>query len=183
MGRGAYDMKGGMAACLAAVKRCATRFPAAGDVVVCAVADEETESLGMLDLLEAVRADAAIVTEPTELEVFIAHKGFCWIEVEVLGRAAHGSRYQDGIDANLRMGRLLTQLEELERKLRSCTPHPLLGPPSLHAAVLRGGTGLSTYAAVGGGDRADGPFPGNRRRRPRRDPGADRPAPLGSRAC
>lgn len=147
-GRGAYDMKGGMAACLAAVKALrdsGTRL--LGDVVVCAVADEETESLGMLDLLKAVRTDAAIVTEPTELDVFIAHKGFCWIEVEVLGRAAHGSRYQDGIDANLRMGRLLAQLEGLERKLRSRTPHPLLGPPSLHAAVLRGGTGLSTYAA------------------------------------
>ena len=147
-GRGAYDMKCGLAACLGAVKLLrdsGTRLR--GDVVVCAVADEETESLGMIDLLKAVRTNAAIVTEPTELEVFVAHKGFCWIEVEVVGRAAHGSRYQDGIDANLRMGRFLAELEGLEGRLRGLTPHRLLGPPSLHAAVLRGGSGLSTYAA------------------------------------
>jgi acetylornithine deacetylase len=147
-GRGAYDMKCGVAACLAALealRRTPTRLR--GDVVVCAVADEETESLGMSDLLQVVHTDAAIVTEPTELAVFVAHKGFCWLEVETLGRAAHGSRFQDGIDANLRMGRVLAELEGLERRLRSGRPHPLLGPPSLHAAVLRGGTGLSTYAA------------------------------------
>ena len=147
-GRGAYDMKCGVAACLAAIEalgRSATRLR--GDVVVCAVADEETESLGMSDLLKVVHTDAAIVTEPTELAVFVAHKGFCWLEVETLGRAAHGSRFQDGIDANLRMGRVLAELEGLERRVRSGSTHPLLGPPSLHAAVLRGGTGLSTYAA------------------------------------
>jgi acetylornithine deacetylase len=147
-GRGAYDMKGGLAACLAAVK--SLRDSGAllrGDVTVCAVADEETESLGMQDLLGAVHTDAAIVTEPTELDVYIAHKGFCWIEVETLGRAAHGSRYQDGVDANLRMGRFLGKLDQLERSVRSGAPHRLLGQPSLHAALLRGGTGLSTYAA------------------------------------
>jgi acetylornithine deacetylase len=147
-GRGAYDMKGGLAACLAAVKSLrdsGTRLR--GAVTVCAVADEETESLGMRDLLTVVRTDAAIVTEPTELDVYIAHKGFCWIEVETLGRAAHGSRYQDGIDANLRMGRFLAELERLERQVRGGASHRLLGSPSLHAAVLRGGTGLSTYAA------------------------------------
>ena len=147
-GRGSYDMKCGLAACLAAVKSLrdgGTQL--SGDVVVCAAADEETESLGIRDLLQAVRTDAAIVTEPTELDVYVAHKGFCWIEVETTGRAAHGSRYQDGIDANLRMGRFLAGLDGLERRLRARRPHPLLGPPSLHAAVLRGGTGLSTYAA------------------------------------
>jgi acetylornithine deacetylase len=147
-GRGAYDMKCGLAACLAAVK--ALRDSGSrlrGAVVVCAAADEETESLGMTDLLKAVHTDAAIVTEPTELDVYVAHKGFCWIEVETLGRAAHGSRYQDGIDANLRMGRFLSELDRLERRLRTSSPHPVLGPPSIHAAVLHGGTGLSTYAA------------------------------------
>lgn len=147
-GRGSYDMKCGLAACLAAVKTLRdSRTRLRGDVVVCAVADEETESLGMLDLLKAIHTDAAIVTEPTELDMYIAHKGFCWIEVTTLGRAAHGSRYLEGIDANLRMGRFLAELEGLERRLLARNPHPLLGPPSLHAAVLRGGTGLSTYAA------------------------------------
>ncbi len=147
-GRGAYDMKCGVAACLAAIgalRESSTRLK--GDVVLCAVADEETESLGMSDLLKVVHTDAAIVTEPTELAVYVAHKGFCWLEVETFGRAAHGSRFQDGIDANLRMGRVLAELEGLERTVRGGRPHPLLGPPSLHAATLRGGTGLSTYAA------------------------------------
>jgi acetylornithine deacetylase len=147
-GRGSYDMKGGLAACLAAVKALRdSGVRLRGDLVVCAAADEETASLGMSDLLEVVQTDAAIVTEPTELEVFIAHKGFCWIEVETLGRAAHGSRYQEGIDANLRMGRFLAELATLERQLRTGPSHPILGPPSLHAATLHGGTGLSTYAA------------------------------------
>ena len=146
-GRGAYDMKGGLAACLAAAHALAEDGPAlAGDVVVAAVADEEVASLGMTDLLTAVIPDAAIVTEPTELEICLAHKGFAWIDVTTRGRAAHGSRFEEGIDANLRMGRFLARLEELERELRASHPHPLVGPPSLHAAVLQGGTGPSTYA-------------------------------------
>jgi acetylornithine deacetylase len=147
-GRGSYDMKCGLAAALGTLGILrGTGQQLAGDVVVAAVADEETESLGMRDLLTVLRTDGAIVTEPTELAVYTAHKGFCWIEVEVLGRAAHGSRFQDGIDANLRMGRVLAELEGLEREVRGRPPHPILGPPSLHAAVLQGGTGLSTYAA------------------------------------
>jgi acetylornithine deacetylase len=101
----------------------------------------------MQEVLRHVTADAAIVTEPTELEVGLAHKGFSWIEVETFGRAAHGSQFGVGIDANMRMGRFLARLDALERELRASEPHPLVGPPSLHAAVLKGGTGASTYAA------------------------------------
>jgi acetylornithine deacetylase len=147
-GRGAYDMKGSLAACLTAVKAVRdSGQPLAGDLVIAAVADEEVASIGMADVLTKVRTDAAIVTEATELRVCLAHKGFCWIEVETVGRAAHGSRFQDGIDANMRMGRFLAQLDQLEQELRASAPHRLVGPPSLHAAVLRGGTGTSTYAA------------------------------------
>jgi len=146
-GRGAYDMKGSLAACLAAAQALVEGGGTlAGDLIVAAVADEEVASLGMIDALTAVVPDAAIVTEPTELEICIAHKGFAWIEVTTRGRAAHGSRFEEGIDANLRMGRFLARLEGLERKLRESHPHPLVGPPSLHAAVLEGGTGPSTYA-------------------------------------
>ncbi|MFL5382756.1 MAG: M20/M25/M40 family metallo-hydrolase [Longimicrobiaceae bacterium] len=146
-GRGSYDMKGGLAACLAAVKALRDGGAAlAGDVMVAAVADEEVASIGMQEVLRHVTADGAIVTEPTELEVGLAHKGFCWIEVETFGRAAHGSRYDEGIDANLRMGRFLARLEAHERELRESPPHPLVGPPSLHVGVLKGGAGASTYA-------------------------------------
>ena len=147
-GRGAYDMKGSLAACMAAAKVLARQTPRLrGDLVVAAVADEEYGSIGTAGLLKRVRTDAAIVTEPTSLRICRAHKGYLWIEVEVEGRAAHGSRFDLGIDANLRMGRFLVALEELERELRARPPHPLVGPPSLHAALLEGGTGLSTYAA------------------------------------
>lgn len=147
-GRGTYDMKGGLAAALAAVKALRDAgTPLAGDLLVAAVADEEVASIGMQEVLRHVSANACIVTEPTELQVGLAHKGFCWIEVETFGRAAHGSQFDLGIDANLRMGRFLARLDDLEKELRASEPHPLVGPPSLHAAVLAGGTGASTYAA------------------------------------
>ena len=146
-GRGAYDMKCGLAACLGAVKALRDGVRLRGDLLIAAVADEEVASVGMEDLLGRATADAAIVTEPTGMRVCLAHKGFCWVEVETFGRAAHGSRFGDGVDANMRMGRFLARLETLERALRESPPHPLVGPPSLHAAVLRGGTGTSTYAA------------------------------------
>jgi acetylornithine deacetylase len=141
-------MKGSLAACMAAAK--ALREGGRqlrGDVLVAAVADEEYGSLGTSDMLTRVKVDGAIVTEPTALEVCLAHKGYLWIQVEVAGRAAHGSKFELGIDANMKMGQFLGRLSELERDLRSRPPHPLVGPPSLHAAMLSGGSGLSTYAA------------------------------------
>ena len=118
-----------------------------GDLLIAAVADEEYGSLGTRDLIGRVKVDGAIVTEPTALEVCLAHKGYLWIEVEITGRAAHGSKFEQGIDANMKMGAFLARLGELERDLRARPPHPLVGPPSLHAAMLSGGSGLSTYAA------------------------------------
>ena len=146
-GRGAYDMKGSLAACLATLKAIAEGPPLRGDIIVAAVADEEYASLGTAEVVRAVPVDAAIVTEPTELDLCIAHKGFVWVEVETLGKAAHGSRFFEGVDANMRMGRFLGLLEGLEANLRTRPPHSLVGPPSLHAALLRGGTEFSTYAA------------------------------------
>jgi len=147
-GRGAHDMKGGLAACMAAAKALVDgHFRLRGDLVVAAVADEEYGSLGTMDLLSRCVVDAAIVAEPTNLEVCLAHKGYIWFSVETTGRAAHGSRFWEGIDANMRMGRFLACLDKLEQDLRLRPPHPLVGPPSLHAALLSGGSGLSTYAA------------------------------------
>jgi acetylornithine deacetylase len=146
-GRGSYDMKGGVTACLATVKAIRDAgVSLRGDVLIACVADEEVASIGMAEVLKHVRADAAVVTEATELRVCLAHRGFSWIEVETLGIAAHGSRFDLGVDANMRMGRFLARLDGLEQELRSRQPHALVGPPSLHAAVLRGGTGTSTYA-------------------------------------
>lgn len=146
-GRGAHDMKGSLAAMIGAAKALAdARVPLRGDLVIAAVADEEFESVGTADLLTRIRTDGAIVTEPTNLDVCLAHKGFAWIAVETRGRAAHGSRFTEGVDANARMGRVLSALERLEVSLRTGPAHPLVGPPSVHAARLAGGVGLSTYA-------------------------------------
>lgn len=147
-GRGSYDMKGSVAACMGAVKALAESGDRLrGDVVVAAVADEEYGSIGTADLVGKMPVDGAIVTEPTGLNICLAHKGYLWIAVETAGRAAHGSRFSEGIDANMRMGRFLGALDRLERDLRARPPHPLVGPPSLHAATLHGGSGLSTYSA------------------------------------
>src|SRR3954469_16910265 len=142
-GRGAYDMKAGVAAALIAARDAAARG-LAGDVVVAAVADEEHSSIGVQECLRAVTADAAIVTEPTEMEVVVAHKGFVWAEVEVTGVPAHGSRPHLGVDAIVKMGPILTALGQLDEQLGAREP-PLLGRGSVHASVIEGGVELSSY--------------------------------------
>jgi acetylornithine deacetylase len=147
-GRGAYDMKCGLAACMTAVKALVdTGTSLAGNVLIAAVADEEYASIGTTEVIKHHQVDGAIVTESTELDISIAHRGYIHIEVETIGRAAHGSRFEEGIDANMRMGVFLAELDKLEKDLRTRNGHPLVGPPSLHAGVLKGGTGPSTYAA------------------------------------
>jgi acetylornithine deacetylase len=146
-GRGSYDMKGSVAACVAAMKAIRDAgVSLSGDLVLAAVADEEHASLGTTDVISRLRVDGAVVTEPTALRLCRAHKGFVWVEIETIGRAAHGSRFDLGIDANMAMGRVLGRLSVLEASLRARSPHPLVGSPSLHAATIQGGTGLSTYA-------------------------------------
>src|SRR5689334_4113780 len=110
-----------------------------GTLILAAVVDEEHSSIGADALVTSWRADAAVVTEPTDLDVAVAHKGFQWVEVRTRGRAAHGSRPRDGRDAILRMGRVLQRLEGLDRALQSGRAHPLLGTASLHASVIGGG--------------------------------------------
>jgi acetylornithine deacetylase len=145
-GRGAYDMKGSLAAVMVAARE-ARRLALAGDVIVTAVADEEVASLGTSAVLERFHADAAIVAEPTELRLCLAHKGFVWLEVETRGVAAHGSRANDGVDAIGRMGRILTGLVSLDRRLRLGAGHRLLGRGSIHGSLIEGGQEWSTYPA------------------------------------
>ena len=145
-GRGAQDMKGGVAAMIGAARAIVEGGGlAAGRLTVAAVVDEEHSSLGADALVVTHRADAAVVTEPTGLDVAVAHKGFQWVTVETRGRAAHGSRPRDGRDAILRMGRVLTGLEALDRQLQAGRSHPLLGTASLHASLIHGGRELSSY--------------------------------------
>ncbi len=141
-GRGAYDMKAGLAAALVAARE-ASRRGLAGEVVVAAVADEEHASLGVQEVLEHVRPDAAIVTEPTELAVATSHRGFVWTEIEVVGVAAHGSRPHLGKDAILKTGPILLALSDLNQRLRDRT-HPRLGRGFVHGGLIHGGREAST---------------------------------------
>jgi acetylornithine deacetylase len=144
-GRGSADMKGGLAAmCAAAVAGVTTG--ARKQILITAVVDEEWESLGTRALLDSgVRADAAIITEPTRLAICPAHRGFAWIDISLRGRAAHGSRYDIGVDAIMHAGLLLAELDQLEQTRESGPRHPLLGRGSLHASKIHGGVGMSTY--------------------------------------
>jgi acetylornithine deacetylase/succinyl-diaminopimelate desuccinylase family protein len=144
-GRGSQDMKGGVAAMIAAAGELAQSGLAAGRVIVAAIVDEEHSSIGADALVRKWRADAAVVTEPTDLEIAIGHKGFAWVEVQVAGKAAHGSRPRDGEDAILRLGRVLGQLELLDRQLQLRPAHALVGTGSLHASFVSGGHELSSY--------------------------------------
>jgi len=147
-GRGSSDMKAGVAAMCAAAARAlnASGGDLNGEVIIAAVVDEEYSSLGTRALVaEGVRADAAIVTEPTGLTIMPAHKGFVWVDVIVDGRAAHGSRWDVGVDAIRHAGLLLAALDSLDAELLPSRDHPLLGRPSLHASTIEGGIGLSTY--------------------------------------
>jgi acetylornithine deacetylase len=143
-GRGAYDMKGGLAAIMAA-GAAAKKRGLRGDVIVTAVADEEYASTGTSSIVKKWHADAAIVTEPTELHICTAHKGFVWLDVETEGVAAHGSRPDLGVDAIVKMGKVLLGLEELDRSLRAALSHRLLGSGSVHASLIQGGQELSSY--------------------------------------
>src|SRR5438067_8174840 len=112
---------------------------ASGRLIVAAVVDEEHSSIGADALVKRWRADAGVVTEPTDLAIAVGHKGFAWIEVDVFGRAAHGSRPAEGIDAIVRLGRVLARLEALDGELQGRPPHPRLGTGSLHASLVEGG--------------------------------------------
>jgi acetylornithine deacetylase len=143
-GRGSQDMKGGVAAMIAAAGVLARGWTR-GRLIVAAVVDEEHMSLGAEALVRDWRADMAIVTEPTDLRMAIGHKGFAWIEIETKGRAAHGSRPEEGRDAIARMGRVLVALEARDRELRARPPVPFQGTGSLHASLITGGRELSSY--------------------------------------
>jgi len=144
-GRGAADMKGGIGAMCAAAWQ-AAREVLTGEIVLAVTADEEYESIGTRAMLDrGVRADAAIVGEPTCLDVMPAHRGFVWIEIVVSGRAAHGSRWDLGVDAIRHAGLLLAELDRVDAEELPARTHALLGRASLHASTIEGGIGMSTY--------------------------------------
>jgi acetylornithine deacetylase len=145
-GRGALDMKAGVAALMMAVQTIIeAEIKLKGDVILTLVADEEYASIGTEAVVEEYTADAAIICEPTDLDIVIAHKGFAWIKIEIFGQAAHGSLPHRGIDAIVKAGKVLAAIETLGKTDLNQKSHPLLGSPSMHASLIEGGTELSTY--------------------------------------
>lgn len=144
-GRGTYDMKGGVAAIMMALAELA-KDPPHGSVVGALVCDEEFASIGANDFVKRYPSDACIVTEPSNRRLILAHKGFVWAEIETAGVPAHGSRWEDGVSAVARMGRIIAALDAFDRTALRERTHPLLGPASMHCAMVSGGDGWSTYA-------------------------------------
>jgi succinyl-diaminopimelate desuccinylase len=145
LGRGAFDMKGGVAAILVAAAR-ASAAGVAGDVIVTLVADEEFGSSGTEEVLRRYRADAAIVAEPSSLEMIVAHRGFAWFEVRLTGRAAHGSQPERGVDAIAHAGEVMRALDELRGRLEAEPPHSSLGFGTVRVSMISGGTDAATVA-------------------------------------
>jgi len=148
-GRGSYDMKGGVAAVMASAAALA-ETDLRGRFMTALVADEEYASIGAQDFVRRYRADACVVTEPTArgmAELVTAHKGFVWLEIVAGGRAAHGSRWEEGRSAIAAMARIVNALDDFDRAVLRKRTHPLVGPASMHSALISGGSGLSTYAA------------------------------------
>jgi acetylornithine deacetylase len=144
-GRGSYDMKGSAAAVMVAAAVLEREdFP--GRVLVALVADEEYASIGAQDFVKRHKADACVLTEPSAGQLILCHKGFVWAEIITKGHAAHGSRWDLGVSAIAKMGKIIAALEQFDRQELRNRTHPLVGPASQHCSVIRGGSGLSTYA-------------------------------------
>jgi len=143
-GRGATDMKSGVAACMAAIAALAPDPP--GRILLALVADEEYESVGAADFVRRHRADGCIISESSEGKLILTHKGFIWADIVTRGRAVHGSRWDLGVSAVARMGRIIAALDRFDAETLRRREAPLVGPASMHCALVRGGSGLSTYA-------------------------------------
>jgi acetylornithine deacetylase len=145
-GRGACDIKGGMAAMLAVFTRLVRDQPAGADnVILACTVDEEHTFLGVQHLVRAgLRADMAVVAEPTQLQIINAHKGVVRWHLETHGRSCHSSAPQQGVNAIYRMAHVLSAIAPFADWLRSTRSDPRLGPPTLSVGRIEGGASVNT---------------------------------------
>ncbi len=146
-GRGAFDMKGSIAAILGVAKSLyETAQKPNGDVILSFVADEEYESIGATHFLTKYKADQAIVTEPSGLNICLAHRGFGIFNIMTTGKTAHGGKHREGIDANTLMGLLLAEIYPYANSLPELKKHELCGEASAHVPIIKGGNSLFIYS-------------------------------------
>jgi acetylornithine deacetylase len=151
-GRGSCDVKGGMAAMIAAVCRIAAEKPKVyASVVLACTVDEEHTFQGVQRLLAGPwpgrKPGMAIVAEPSRLDVVIAHKGLTRWKISTRGKSCHAASPELGENAIYRMGEVLAVLERYSAELSERRPHPLLGLPTLSVGVISGGTGVNVVPA------------------------------------
>lgn len=139
-GRGAADMKGGLAAMAAALVSLSRRNrPLKRDIYLFCTAGEEIDSIGARTLVRSgffENVGALLIGEPTGLDIAISHKGALWVNVKVPGRSAHGSTPQFGSNAILNAGMLINKLVLHQFKIGK---HPLLGNPTINPGLIHGG--------------------------------------------
>jgi acetylornithine deacetylase/succinyl-diaminopimelate desuccinylase-like protein len=141
-------MKAGVAASMVAAVK-AHMSGIRGDIIVAAVADEEDGSMGTTELLDAGwRADGVVISEPSHLQVTLSHRGFAWFDIDIIGKAAHGSRPELGVDAIVHAGYFLVELDRYAKQLAVGPRHPLLGAGTVHASLITGGKERSSYPAL-----------------------------------
>jgi acetylornithine deacetylase len=144
-GRGACDIKGGMAAMLGCFARLVREKPkGCCNVIMACSVDEEATMLGVLELAKRTKADFAVVAEPTNLNIVHAHKGVVRWNLFTSGRSCHSSAPEQGVNAIYRMGRVLQGIEKYADHLRQSMPDPLLGSPTISVGVIHGGVGVNT---------------------------------------
>ena len=145
-GRGACDIKGGMAAMLAMFSRLVREKPnGAMNVILACTVDEEHTFLGVQRLVQyGLQADLAVVAEPTQLQIVNAHKGIVRWHLETSGRSCHSSTPEKGINAIYQMAGILVAIEQFADWLQKSRVDPLLGPPTLSVGRIEGGTSVNT---------------------------------------
>jgi acetylornithine deacetylase/succinyl-diaminopimelate desuccinylase len=148
IGRGSNDMKGPLACmimAMVAIKRAGIKLD--GDLMFAGVIDEEEKSLGTIDLIEkGIKADGAIVGEPTNLDICIAHRGLEWFEFDFEGKAVHGGKQKEGINAIVKASNFIQLMESKIVPLLNNRKHAITGTSTMNYGTINGGTQPSTVA-------------------------------------
>ena len=140
-GRGAADVRGALAClCESMIALKEAGEPKQGKVIFLATCDEESGSLGARAALKNLKADGAVVCEPTDLKLGLAHKGVEWFRADFTGVATHSGAPENGVNAIYGAARFINALYEYEQTVLTLRKHPLIGHSTLNVGVVHGGS-------------------------------------------